>query len=349
MLCERVRPFYAAEILSADQLREAAECCREIWDRRETIARQLTGQTDPEIDRQWRTDLLDLGILTAHLEARIEAPGQAGAAHERALATLAEAEQLLGPSAVLDLERVQRVRALGGEAAKLEHPVVSPASAWEHLAVGRAHLSAGDLRTAASSIDRCLATDPRSFWGNYYKGACALRRGEATEAVAAFSACVALAPDSPWCVYNRGLAYTQVGRLDAAIADFDRALALDSGLAIAFLGRAQVHHRAERLAQALGDLRRAADAGLPAPVVEYQKALVVSPLRTATRPSPAFAPASPWIRTQGRPRSPRPDLPELSDIDYAGFVSIRGPRAAPGTRRLAFPRPRSGARWPSSP
>jgi tetratricopeptide (TPR) repeat protein len=271
VLCERVRPFYSAAILSAEQLHEAATRCREIWDQREAIAKQLTGQTDLEIDRQWRTDLLDLGILTGHLEARIS---EGGPAHERALATLAEAEELLGPSAVLDLERAQRIRALGGNAATDERPTISPASAWEHLAVGRAQLAAGDLRSAASSIDRCLAADPRSFWGNYHKGACALRQGEATEAVAAFSACVALAPNSPWCVYNRGLAYTQVGRLDAAIADFDRALALDSGLAIAFLGRAQVHHRAERLAQALADLRRAADAGLPAPVVEYQKALV---------------------------------------------------------------------------
>ena len=92
--------------------------------------------------------------------------------------------------------------------------------------------------------------------------------------MAAFSACVALAPDSPWCVYNRGLGYTQTGRLDQAMADFDRALALDSATGGRLPGRAAVHQRAGRFQEALADLGRAADAGLPRPTMEYQKALV---------------------------------------------------------------------------
>src|SRR5262245_39370699 len=271
--CERVRPLYAAEMLTPVQAGEASARCKELWDRREDIVRQLAGRPDAEADRRWRTDLLDLGILTAHLEARTAAPGQAEAAHGRALETLAEAESLLGNSAVLELERAQLSRALRTPP-KPSRVTPPPASAWEHLAVGRAHLVSGDLRTAAAAIDRCLAAEPHSFWGNYYKGACCLRLGESTDAVAAFAACVALAPDSPWCVYNRGLGYTQAGRLDAALADFDRALALDSRLAVAFHGRAGVHQRAGRFPEALTDLDRAADAGLPRPAVEYQKALV---------------------------------------------------------------------------
>jgi len=271
--CERVRPLYAAEMLAPAQAEEAASRCKELWDRRDDILRQLAGQPDAAAERRWRADLLDLGILTAHLEARTAAPGQTEAAHGRAVETLAEAEALLGNSAVLELERGRHARALGTPPTpgRITPP---PATAWEHLAVGRAHLAAGDLRTAAAAIDRCLAAEPQSFWGNYYKGTCCLRLGESTEAVSAFAACVALAPDSPWCVYNRGLSYTQAGRLDAAVADFDRALALDSGLAIAFHGRATVHQRAGRFQEALTDLDRAANAGLPRPTVEYQKALV---------------------------------------------------------------------------
>ena len=273
-ICEQVRPLYAAEVLVPAQAAEAAARCREVWDRREEITRLLHDQPDPDADRRWRADLLDLGILTAHLEARMAAPGRAEAAHGQALTTLAEAEALLGPSAVLDLERARHAQAAGTALPAPERVTVPPATAWEHLAIGRARLAAGDLRTAAAAIDRCLAADPRSFWGNYYKGACCLRLGEPTEAVSAFSACVALAPDSPWCVYNRGLAYAQADRLDPALADLDRALALDPQLAIAFLARAAVHQRAGRYPAAIADLKRAAESGVPRPAIEYQKALV---------------------------------------------------------------------------
>ena len=272
VICERVRPLYAAEVIPPAQAQEAAERCRELWDRRAEIARQLAGL--PESESRWRADLLDIGILTAHLEARMMAPGQAEKAHGRALDTLAEAESLLGPSAVLDLERARHARALGRDVDPTRQGTAPPTSAWEHLAIGRAHLAAGDVRSAVLAIDRCLASDPRSFWGNYYKGACCLRLEQPTEAVAAFSACVALAPDSPWCVYNRGLAYSLAGRLDQATADFDRALQLDPRLAVVHLGRAIVHQKAGRYPDALDELGRAADAGLPRSAVEYHKALV---------------------------------------------------------------------------
>lgn len=264
-LCERVRPLYAAEVLPPALAREAAERCAELWDRREEVACRLADQPSADLERRWRTDLLDLGILTAHLGVRAAPPDRTIDARRRALGTLAEAEALLGPSPVLALERAT----LAGEPPAPTRP---PETAWEHLAVGRARVAAGDFHPAKASLDRCL--DPRSVWGHYYRGVCCLRLGEVTEAAAEFSACVALAPESGWCVYNRGVAYVQAGRPDSAEADFDRALALDPGLGVAYLGRATAHHRAGRLAAAAADLDRAAAAGVPRPAVEYQKALV---------------------------------------------------------------------------
>src|SRR6476619_558884 len=100
-------------MLAPAQAEEAASRCKELWDRRDDILRQLAGQPDAAAERRWRADLLDLGILTAHLEARTAAPGQTEAAHGRAVETLAEAEALLGNSAVLELERGRHARALG--------------------------------------------------------------------------------------------------------------------------------------------------------------------------------------------------------------------------------------------
>src|SRR5262245_645904 len=52
--CERVRPLYAAEMLTPVQAGEASARCKELWDRREDIVRQLAGRPDAEADRRWR-------------------------------------------------------------------------------------------------------------------------------------------------------------------------------------------------------------------------------------------------------------------------------------------------------
>ena len=110
-VCEQVRPLYAADVLPADQARTALEHCRQVWAARADIADRLADQPTPELEARWRGDLLDLGILTAYLEAR------AGETPDRALATLTEAEELLGPSGVLYLERARNLRASGQPAA----------------------------------------------------------------------------------------------------------------------------------------------------------------------------------------------------------------------------------------
>ena len=227
-LCEQVRPLYAADVLSPAQARTAAEHCRELWAVRGDIAKRLADQPTAELEARWRSDLLDLGILTAHLEVRAD---PAPAAHRRAMTTLAEAEELLGPSGVLYLERARHARALSQQAEADESnrraAEFAPRTAWEHLTVGRARLSIGELSAAAVALDRCLELDPRSMWGNFYRGVCALRAQEPPVALAAFSACLALHPDSAWCLYNRGLAYLAAGRPDRASIDLDRALALE--------------------------------------------------------------------------------------------------------------------------
>jgi putative SOS response-associated peptidase YedK len=60
-------------------------------------------------------DLLDLALLWSQLHPRHAAPGRRGKAREEALAVLAEAETLCGPSRVLLLERAAHARALGRE------------------------------------------------------------------------------------------------------------------------------------------------------------------------------------------------------------------------------------------
>jgi tetratricopeptide (TPR) repeat protein len=241
-LAERVRPIYAAEAATPGQVRAARAGCRDLWDRREEIARQLDGQPTPELEQRWRADLLDLGILTAHLAVREVPDDRKADARREALAVLRQAGDLLGPSAVLFREQAAHARALGladlADESDRRAAAAPPRTAWEHLAAGRALFGAGDLDRAAAALDRCLELDPRSVWAHYYLGAIHLRRGEPARAVGAFSAAVALVPDSAWCRYNRGLAFAALGLTGPARADLERALALDPGLTAARAGLA---------------------------------------------------------------------------------------------------------------
>jgi eukaryotic-like serine/threonine-protein kinase len=228
-LCEQVRPLYAAGAVPPDQAGDALAHCRDLWAARADITSRLSAQPTPELEARWRTDLLDLGILTAHLEGA--ADDDPSAAHGRSLAILMEAEDLLGASGVLYLERARHLRALGqmaeADTAERRAAELAPRTAWDYLAVGRARLGAGDLAGAAAALDKCVELDPRSVWGHYHRGVCALKMKDAPVALAAFSACLALHPDSAWCLYNRGLAFAAAGRADRAKADLAQALARD--------------------------------------------------------------------------------------------------------------------------
>jgi serine/threonine protein kinase len=229
LVCERLRPLYGADVLPADQARAVEAHCRELWQGREQIAALLR----PESDDQLRADLLDLAILSAGVRVRLAGSGNADAARRDALTLLAEVESLVGPSCVLCQERRAYALALGqkdlaGQCAR-QAAALPPRDAWEHYALGRAYLQAGDLTSAAEQLDRALALEPHSLWPNFSRGVCAFRAGDPQQALAAFSACVALVPDSAACYFNRGRAYAELGRPDHARQNYERALELDPG------------------------------------------------------------------------------------------------------------------------
>jgi serine/threonine protein kinase len=224
LVCERLRPFYGTDVLPADQARAVEGHCRELWQRRQQIA-ELLG---PESGGQLRADLLDLAILWANVRVRLAGPGDVSAAHREALTVLTEAESLFGASRVLCQERRAHALAFGqGDLAEESAP--APRDAWEHYALGRAYLQAGDLTRASEQLDRALALEPHSLWPNFARGVCAFRTGDSEQALAAFSACVALAPNSAACYFNRGRAYAELGRPDRARQDYEKALELDPG------------------------------------------------------------------------------------------------------------------------
>lgn len=275
--CERIRPFYAAELVTPAQVQVVRSRCLGLWDHREEFARSMHA-LGPERGQQVRADLLDLAVLLASIEVRNTPPDRLTEGHRRALTLLDQAEALLGPGRTLELERAAHARAagLGDAAAAAERRATAHPcrTAWDHLVSGRAALAAGDWAGAAAAMDQALALDPRCFWASYYKGTCRLRTGDAIEALAAFSTCVALAPDCAWCDHNRGLAYLALDRPDAAVASFDRALTLDPNLGAALVGRAAAHSRSGQHAAALADLGRAAATGVPLAEVEYRRGVI---------------------------------------------------------------------------
>jgi tetratricopeptide (TPR) repeat protein len=269
---EQVRFLHGADIEPPAAARALEARCGSLWQQRERIAQRLGGQPATE-GEQLQHDLLDLAILWGNLRVRLARKDEADSVRREALAVLAQAQALFGPSCVLAHERRAHVAALGlreveGQAA------APPRTAWEHYAVGRALLRAGDLDAADTQLRRALALQPKALWPNFYHGRYAYQRGRHEDAVLAFTTCLALAPERAWCFYNRALAYEGMGRSDRALRDYDEALRLDPKLALAAVNRGMLHFRARRFPEALGDLRRAQDSGAAPVLVHYNRALV---------------------------------------------------------------------------
>ena len=276
--CEQLRPLYAADFATVAQSNLAGKRSRELWEQRDVLVAKLAGQLTPELERAWKADLLDVAIIAARLTEQNGTLGSRQSGHREALQYLDEAETLLGANGVLSLERARHARTLGlhalAEQAASRAQAEPPASAWDHLVIGRYYLAAGDFRRANDEMNRCLNRDPQSLWAHYYKGCCCLRLDRGIEAIAEFSACVALAPNAPWCVHNLGRAYSAAAELELGLSCFDNALKLDPGLAAAHLERAAIYQRKGRFAYALADLREAAESGFPTAEIEFRKALV---------------------------------------------------------------------------
>ena len=226
-LCEQVRPLYAAEMLPPDQARDAAEHCRELWMKRADIASRLANQPTPALEERWRIDLLDLGILTAHLEsaATVDVNG-----HRKALTVLTEAEELLGPSGVLYLERAPRScpwnDRRGGSVRKevgriTAADILGVSCLWPSPFESRRHQRgsgrSGPLRRTRSAFGV----------GQLLSRRCALRMKEPLVALASFSACAALYPHMPGVFTTGGWLTTPRADQNCAKIDLSRALTID--------------------------------------------------------------------------------------------------------------------------
>jgi serine/threonine protein kinase/Flp pilus assembly protein TadD len=278
LFVERVRALCSADGLAAREARAVETHCRTFWQERDAIVQRLGSQADPELERQVQTDLLDLALLWTDLRVRLARGNETAAARKEGLEVLDEAERLFGPSCALCQERQLHAEALGltevVQAARRQSAELTPRTAWEHYALGRAFLRAGELNQAATHFERSLDLEPQSLWPNFYRGQCAFLRGRYEDAVTAFTACVVLAPQSAWCFHNRALAFAQLGRADEALHDYDRALELDPTLAPAALNRGVLHYRHRRYTTALRDLQRALDNGANPALVYFDRALI---------------------------------------------------------------------------
>jgi serine/threonine protein kinase/Flp pilus assembly protein TadD len=274
-LADATRVLYRADAIPPERLPALAARCDALWRRREVVLRSLGPARAAMADVGVSADLQDIAIFAADLRAR-QADTQADRARgaRDALRLLDEAEVMFGPSAVLEHQRQAHRRAAGIAEAPPGFPSPAPRTAWEHYALGRAYLAAGDTARAADALAAAVRLDPAACWPNFYSGLCAYRTGRHADAVAAFSVCIGAAPDVAGCFYNRGLAYAALGQPEAALRDYDRALALEPGSAAAALNRGMLAFAAGRLDGAEADLRRALEHGADPATVHYDLALV---------------------------------------------------------------------------
>jgi serine/threonine protein kinase len=226
-LADRLRLLFGTELAPTDALRTLDRRLRMTWESRFRILTQLSGEPDQELAQRLRTDFLDLGIFWAALHVRLATDGDGPSARRNALRVLDEAERQFGGSAVLARERQSHAEALGlqelaREAARSQAEL-PPRTAWEHYALGRSLLAAGELETAAREFDRATDLQPQDLWAQFSRGLCAFRRRRFDTALRAFEVCVALAPRTAECHYNRGLAHSALGDAESARRDHSTA------------------------------------------------------------------------------------------------------------------------------
>jgi len=318
---ERDRYLHGAELLAPATLQALDAHCRAAWAERDHLLTGGDDALDADREEQVRRDLLDVALLGSECRLRLAAPAEAGAARRDALRVLDEAESLFGPSPVLSRERRVIARDTGAAAEALggadDRP--PPQTAWEHYALGRWLLHAGDLNGAAEAFDRAVDLRPQDFWPWFGKGLCAHRRQRPAEAVTAFSVCIALAPDSAACYHNRALALASRGDAAAALRDYDRALRLDPGFAAAALNRGALRLQEGQFVEAEADFRVALTLGADAAAVHFNLALLhqarqepaaaLISLERALEIDPGHRPACELrdrLRKQPAPAAPKP-------------------------------------------
>jgi tetratricopeptide (TPR) repeat protein len=277
-VADRVRFLCGADFPSPERSRALEAQCWDIWERRDEIIERLSRNEAPESKQRIQANLLDLVILWSELHVHLAPEGGVPSYCQEALSVLDQAEARFGPAPVLLQQRRAYARAAGlkdvAEAADRRSRETPPRTAWEHYALGRSLLRAGDFKGAAPHFDRAIELKPREFWAHYYMGLCAYRLSQFQDAVLGFSGCVILSPESAEAYFNRALAFTALERMDRALRDYDQALRLDPTLAPAALNRGLLHFRANRPQQALRDLQTALRNGEDAATVHFNLALV---------------------------------------------------------------------------
>jgi serine/threonine protein kinase len=210
---------------------------RQLWVNRARLIERLRAGANGRFADDARQDLLNLALLVSEAEYRGE-PARSDVlvtgteSTQPGMSVLAEAETLLGPSAVLDLQRarISGPSALSQTVAQLTagsggRP--AEVSVWESAVIGRTLLVAGKPRDAEPWLADSVSRQPDAFWPHLYRGVCFERLGDRQAAVAEFTACIALDPSSATAFYHRGVAYEAATQPESAKDDFDRALELN--------------------------------------------------------------------------------------------------------------------------
>jgi tetratricopeptide (TPR) repeat protein len=97
------------------------------------------------------------------------------------------------------------------------------------LAVGRAHLEAGEYAEAVSDLEAAVAADPSNGEAHFALGQAYFQTGDLEKAMAEFRTVLATDPDNAAAHHNLGVVYFQMRDPNAAVAEFQAALELDAG------------------------------------------------------------------------------------------------------------------------
>jgi serine/threonine protein kinase/Flp pilus assembly protein TadD len=259
-LADLIRFRYGLSLPGDNEARALARHCRTVWDQRSYLLPSRNEPLTPGLERQIKTDLLELAIVWAELRVRPAAPGDEPDARRDALSILDEAETALGSS--LALERRRHELGLRHQASASPTSVIAAStsevrSSWDHYDLGRSYLREGRITAAAAEFQQVLNDRPQDFWSNFYEGLCAFQLGQFEESLAAFRTCAALCPGVAACYHNRALAYEALGRSQAALSDYSHALSLDPTLTAARLNRGIILYRNGRLEEAIRDFQHA--------------------------------------------------------------------------------------------
>jgi serine/threonine protein kinase len=248
-LANRLRFLPGSAALAPGNLHKLHSSCRELWNKRDQIAAQLSSPRH-SLEPGVREDLLDIVLFWTEMQMQLVRAPDREPTRRLVLAELAQAEALCEPSAVLDEARRQRGDSLQPSRREAK-------TAWEHCTLGRLFLRTGAVDRAVPEFRQAVRLEPQGLWPNFYQGLCAYRQSRFDEAVTSFSVCIGAAPEGAVCFYNRGRSYAALGNAGKALDDYEQALRLDPKLVPAIINRALLQIRLGRYAEMWRELWRA--------------------------------------------------------------------------------------------